>query len=301
MGVLLMAYGSPETPDDVEAYFTHIRGGRRPSPEAVEELAERYRRIGGRSPLLEITQAQARALEKMLNADLDSEYHIYVGMKHWRPFIYEAIKQMAADGVERAVGLALAPHYSRRSVGAYIEAAQEALKEHPIHMRFVESWHLQPSFIEAWASRVRDALQMFRPEVRDDVVVVFTAHSLPERILHWDDPYPRQLRETCEAVAQRTDLSKWQFAYQSAGHTPEPWLGPDVLDALEKLAAQGTKSVLICPIGFVADHLEVLYDIDVECRGRAEELGLHLERTNSLNDDPLFVQALAEVIKEHEP
>lgn len=301
-GVLLMAYGSPETLDDVEEYFTHIRGGRKPSPEAVEELKERYRCIGGRSPLMEITQAQARALEQVLNADPDGTYRVYVGMKHWQPFIHETIERMAADGIERAAAIALAPHYSRMSVGAYIEAAQEALKAHPLNVRFVESWHLQPTFIEAWTSRVRDALEKFGPEERDEVVVVFTAHSLPERILQWDDPYPRQLRETCEAVAGRVGLpnSRWKFAYQSASHTNEPWLGPDVLDVLDELAHQGAKSVLVCPIGFVADHLEVLYDIDVECREQAEELGLHLERTESLNDDPLFVRALAEIVKEYE-
>lgn len=303
-GVLLMAYGSPEALDDLEAYFTHIRGGRKPSSEAIEELKERYRRIGGRSPLGEITRAQAHALERMLNADSSEKYRVYIGMKHWRPFIHEAIEQMAADGIERAVGLALAPHYSRMSVGAYIEAAREALKEHPMEMRFVGSWHLQPSFLEAWASRIHEALERFRPEERDGVVVVFTAHGLPERILQWDDPYPRQLRETCEALAQRLRLPapRWRLAYQSAGHTCEPWLGPDMLDALDELAHQGVKSVLVCPIGSVADHLEILYGIDVECRERAERLGLHLERPESLNDDPLFIQALAEIVKkEHEP
>lgn len=304
-GVLLMAYGSPETLDDVEEYFTHIRGGRRPSPEAVEELRGRYRRIGGRSPLMEITQAQARALEQVLHADSDEDgtYRVYVGMKHWRPFLPEVIERMAQEGIERAVGLALAPHYSRMSVGAYIEAAQEALQAHPILMRFVESWHLQPTFLEAWAARVRDALGRFGPEGREEAVVVFTAHSLPERILQWDDPYPRQLRETCQAIAQNVRLPgpRWRLAYQSASSTGEPWLGPDVLDVLDELARQGVKGVLVCPIGFVADHLEVLYDLDVECRERAEELGLRLERTESLNDDPLFIRALAEIVKEHEP
>lgn len=304
-GVLLMAYGSPETLDDVEAYLTYIRGGRKPRPEAVEELKERYRRIGGRSPLYEITLAQARALERHLNNHLDEGegYRVYVGMKHWRPFIREAIERMAQDGIQKAVGIALAPHYSRMSVGAYMEAAQSALEGHPMEMRFVESWHLQPSFLEAWAVRVRDGLQRFDVKERGGIVVVFTAHSLPERILEWGDPYPKQLLETAEAVARRVGLpgTRWRFAYQSASPTGEPWLGPDVLDVLDELAGQGVKSVLVCPIGFVADHLEVLYDIDVECRERAEGLGLHLERTESLNDDPLLVQALAEIVKERLP
>ena len=304
-GVLLMAYGSPESLDDVEEYFTHIRGGRKPPPEAVEELKERYRRIGGRSPLNEITRAQARALERMLNANAgaDGGYRVYVGMKHGHPFLHEAVPRMAQDGVERAVGVALAPHYSRLSVGAYIEAAREALKAQPIDVRFVESWHLRPSFLDAWVARVRDALERFGPEERDEVVAVFTAHSLPERIRQWDDPYPKQLRETAEAVAGRVGLpdSRWKLAYQSASPTGEPWLGPDILDVLDELAAQGVRNVLVCPIGFVADHLEVLYDLDVECRGRAEGLGLHLERTESLNDDPLLIRALAEIVREHLP
>ena len=304
IGVLLMAYGSPETLDEVEAYYTQIRGGRKPSPKAVETLKARYRRIGGRSPLRQITCAQARQLERILNDDADGvQYRVYVGMRHWRPYIHEVIAQMAADGIERAVGLALAPHYSRLSVGAYIKAAEEALREHPLHIRFVESWHLQPLLIDAWAARVCRGLERFSPEERERLIVVFTAHSLPERILQWDDPYPRQLRETCGAVAERVGLGpkEWCLAYQSAGHTLEPWLGPDVLDVLEELAAQGTRAVLVCPIGFVADHLEVLYDIDVECRKKARQLGLHLERVDSLNDDPQFIRALAAVVKEHQP
>jgi len=304
-GVLLMAYGSPESLDDVEAYLTHVRGGRRPSPEAVEELKERYRRIGGRSPLLEITRAQARALERALNADRDGTYRVYVGMKHGHPFLHEAIERMAQNGIERAVGLALAPHYSKMSVGAYIEAAQEALQASNTDMRvrFVESWHLQPLLVELWADRVQSALEEFGPEERDEVRVLFTAHSLPERILRWDDPYPKQLRETAQAVAQRLGWSdaRWRLAYQSASPTGEPWLGPDILDVLDELAEQGAKGVLVCPIGFVADHLEVLYDVDVEARERAEELGLRLERTAMPNDDPLFIEALAEIVREHEP
>jgi ferrochelatase len=296
-GVLLMAYGSPEKIADVEAYFTHIRGGRQPSPEAVADLKERYRRIGGRSPLPEITYRQAHALEARLNA-AEERWCVYVGMRHWKPFISEKIAQMVADNVRKAVGLALAPHYSRMSVGAYIEVAQQALLEtkSSIQMRFVESWHLQPFFIRALSERISLSLERFSPQERQRLTVVFTAHSLPERILGWNDPYPRQLRETCAALAQKLQLARWRFAYQSAGHTAEPWLGPDLLEALAELQEQ---AVLICPVGFVSDHLEVLYDIDIESRQRAVELGIHLERTDSLNDDPTFIRALAEVVKEH--
>ena len=304
IGVLLMAYGSPETLDDVEAYYTHIRGGRSPSPEALAELKERYRRIGGRSPLLGITCAQARALEQALNADESAgRFRVYVGMLHWGPFIHEAVGRMVKGGIREAVGLALVPHYSRISVGAYIEAAQQELRklQRPIDIRFVESWHGHPLFLEALAERVREGLARFPQEERSRLMIVFTAHSLPERILEWDDPYPCQLQETCAAVAQRLGLVRWRFAYQSTRQAPEPWLGPDVLEVLDELAGEGVQAVLISPVGSVADHLEILYDIDVVCRERAERLGLHLERTDSLNDDPRFIQALAAIVEESLP
>jgi len=301
IGVLLMAYGSPETLDDVEAYYTQIRGGRKPSPEALARLKERYRRIGGRSPLLEITYAQARALEQALNVNESAgRFRVYVGMLHWRPFIGEAVARMVSDGIQEAVGLTLTPHYSRMSVGAYFAAARQALQE-PLNIRFVESWHDHPLFLEALAAHVREGLTRLPAGGSGRLTVVFTAHSLPERILEWDDPYPRQLQETCAAVAQRAGLARWRFAYQSAARTAEPWLGPDVLEVLDELAQRDNQAVLICPVGFVADHLEILYDIDVECRERAEELGLRLERTASPNDDPRFIRALAALVKESLP
>lgn len=299
-GVLLMAYGSPGKSDDVEAYYTHIRGGRKPSPEALAGLKERYRRIG-RSPLLEITCAQAQALEQALNADESIGcFRVYVGMLHWRPSIHEAVRRMVSDGIQQAVGLTLTPHYSRMSVGAYIAAARQTLQG-SLNIHFVESWHLHPFFIKALAKRVRRGLARFPRGEHGRVTVLFTAHSLPERVLEWNDPYPRQFQETCAAVAQHAGLEHWRWAYQSAARTPEPWLGPDVLAVLDKLAGQAKQAVLICPVGSVADHLEVLYDIDVECRERAVELGLHLERTESLNDDPLFIRALAALVKENLP
>ncbi|NIV28688.1 MAG: ferrochelatase [Anaerolineae bacterium] len=294
-GVLLMAHGSPGRLDDLEAYYTHIRGGRRPSPEEVARLKERYRRIGGRSPLSQITHAQAQALEKNLNRG-GRRFRAYVGMRHWRPFIHEAVGQMVIDGIQEAVGLALTPHYSRLGVGAYIEAAQQALD---LKVRFVESWHDHPLFLGALAERVRQGLARFPQEERG--TVIFTAHSLPERILEWDDPYPRQLQETCATVAQRLGLAHWRLAYQGARRADEPWLGPDVLEVLDRLAQQDRPAALICPVGFVADHLEVLYDIDVECRERAAQLGLHLERTISFNDDPRFIRALAAIVEENLP
>lgn len=299
IGVLCMAYGTPDTLDDVEAFYTHIRGGRPPSPELLEELVERYKAIGG-SPLATITRAQAQGVEAALSRlDGSRRYRAFVGMKHWRPFIADAVREMHEAGIQRAVGLTFAPHYSRLSVGGYIDAARKALEElgSPFRMTFIESWHLAPGFIQALVARVKRALERF--ENPDSVTVLFTAHSLPERILQWNDPYPRQLEETGRAVAQELGLQDWRCGWQSEGRTPEPWLGPDLLDLLEQLAAEGKRQVLVCPAGFLADHLEILYDIDLEAQEKARELGIHLERTDSLNADDDLVEALAHVVKEH--
>lgn len=287
--VLLMAYGSPATLEDVDAYFTHIRGGRTPPAEQVEELRERYRRIGGTSPLRAITTAQAEALRRHLDHQ-GVPVPVYVGMKHAPPFIADAVEAMARDGVREAVALALAPHFSRLSVASYFSTAREAAVSHGIGLRTIESWHDHPGFIEALASRVRAAAARFAPS--DVFEVVFTAHSLPERILAWGDPYPVQLRRTCELVAVAAGLPAWRFAYQSASPTGEPWLGPDLLHLLRELAAAGRREVLVCPVGFVADHLEVLYDIDVEAAEAAASLEMHLERTPSLNAGADFIAAL---------
>ncbi|MFQ5795713.1 MAG: ferrochelatase [Candidatus Bipolaricaulia bacterium] len=300
IGVLLMAYGNPDSLEDVKAYYTHIRGGRVPSRDQVEDLERRYRCIGGRSPLLEITWEQAWALEERLNAAGD-RFRVYIGMKHWHPFIAETVEEIAADGVYRVVALALAPHYSRMSVGGYIEAVRAAKKQLKtrLNLSFVTSWNDHPRFLRAVAEVVEDALLYFPEPVRDRVPIVFTAHSLPERILAEGDPYPRELLETCEGVAELLGLAAWQFAYQSAGHTPEPWLGPDILEVLEELSQADHHHVLIVPVGFVADHLEILYDIDVECQERAKELEMQLRRTESMNTRPTFIAALAAVVREH--
>ena len=290
--ILLMAYGSPATLDDIEAYFTHIRGGRGPAAGQVEELRQRYRRIGGTSPLRAITAAQADALRRRLDGQ-GFDARVYVGMKHAAPFIADAVQAMVRDGVRDAVAIALAPHYSRLSVASYFSAATEAALGRGIRLRTVESWHDHPRFIAALASRVREALARFaEPE---SVEVVFTAHSLPERILTWYDPYPEQLRRTCELTGSALGLPSWQFAYQSASHTGEPWLGPDLLDALRALAEAGRRQVVVCPVGFVADHLEVLYDIEVEAQETADRLGLRLERAPSCNDGADFIDALADL------
>jgi ferrochelatase len=279
--VVLMAYGSPSTPEDIPAYLTDIREGQPVSAAAIENLVERYRRIGGRSPLDEVTEAQRAALERELRMA------VHVGMKHWRPRIAEAVEAALADGAERLVGLVLAPHYSRLSIAGYRSRLEEALAGRA-ELVFVESWHDHEPFVDVLAERVRGT----------EAHVVFTAHSLPARILADRDPYRVQLLETSRLVADRSGLDRWSLAFQSASATCEAWLGPDILEELDRLHAEGVGKVLVCPIGFVSDHLEILWDIDVEARDRARELGLELERIPSLNDDPAFVSALAKLVRE---
>jgi protoporphyrin/coproporphyrin ferrochelatase len=282
--VIVMAYGSPPTEDDVPAYLEDIREGKPVSEHAVEELKERYRRIGGRSPLDEITEAQRAALERELGIP------VLVGMKHWQPRIAEAVEQALAGGADTIVGLVLAPHYSRLSIAGYRERLESAVQGRA-ELVFVESWHDHEPFVDVLADRVRDF----------DGHVVFTAHSLPERILRDSDPYRDQLLETSRLVVERAGLADWSFAFQSASTTGEPWLGPDILEELERLAANGVGRVLVCPVGFVSDHLEILWDLDVEAREKASELGLELDRIESLNADPAFVAALAALVREHLP
>ncbi len=294
-GILLLSYGSPETLDDVAPYYTDIRGGRKPSDQALEELTERYRKIGGKSPLLEITQAQAAALRNLLG----NQYAVYVGMKHWKPYIRQAVDQMATDNIKQAVALVLAPHYSQLSVGQYVESVEKVLEtnSYSIQFQYVKSWHTHPLFIQLLKGKITAALNKFDPQEKEQCVVLFTAHSLPERILEWNDPYPAQLMETSAVVARDLALKRWQFAYQSAGRTSESWLGPDLLRSVEDLAKDRIPAILVCPIGFIADHLEVLYDIDIQAKSKARTLHVHLERTESLNSSPLLVQAFAEIVR----
>ena len=278
--VILMAYGSPATAEDIPAYLADIREGRPVSQEAIDELSERYRRIGGRSPLDEVTEAQRAGLERELGLP------VFAGMKHWQPRIADAVEAALAGGAETLVGLVLAPHYSRLSIAGYRERLENALQGRA-ELVFVESWHDHGPFLDVLAERVRGF----------DGHVVFTAHSLPERILRDDDPYREQLLETSRLAAERAGLADWSFAFQSASATGEPWLGPDLLEELDRLAANGVRHVLVCPVGFVSDHLEILWDLDVEARERAAGLGLELDRIESLNDDPAFVRALAGIVE----
>ncbi|MFD0871240.1 ferrochelatase [Paenibacillus residui] len=299
VGVLVMSYGTPESMDQIEAYYTHIRRGHPPTPEQLDELKQRYEAIvGGFFPLRKNTDRQVAALQETLNREHpDIEFVCYQGLKHASPFIEDGVEQMVKDGITEAVGVVLAPHYSTMSVGAYNKRAKEKGEELGLSIRFVDSYHLHPKLLKALTQRVENALGKFGDVPKDDIRVIFTAHSLPARILEMNDPYVDQLMETSRAIADRAGLSNWQFGWQSAGQTATPWLGPDILDTLETIhKEEQVKNVLLCPIGFVSDHLEVLYDIDIECRQTAEQLGMHLERTESLNTDPLYMETLSDVV-----
>ncbi len=292
--VLLMAYGSPDRLDQVEAYYTDIRRGRPPAPELLEELLGRYRAIGGGSPLSRIVEEQRAAVATELAAR-GLPLPVYAGMRHIEPRIGDVVSDMAADGVERFTAIALAPQASSNASG-YRRAVNEALaplgKRAP-EVAHVVSWHDQPRFIEALATTTNEALDRFPDPSR--VRVMFTAHSLPARVLVEGDPYPDELATTARLVAGSAGLARYEFAFQSAGRTGEPWLGPDILDEIRRLAADGVTELVIRPVGFVADHLEVLYDIDIEAQGVAREVGVRIERARSMNTDPVFIAALADV------
>ena len=289
VAVLVMAYGGPGSLDDVEPYLLDVRGGRPTAAELVEEITRRYARIGGRSPILERTEAQALALGRVLGP----AWPVYVGMRHWHPFIAETVERMVACGQRRVVAIVLAPHYSALSVGAYEKKLLDAARGR-LELALVRSWGDHPKFLEAVAERVRQALQRF--PAPGAVQVLFTAHSLPERILAAGDPYADELQASAAAVARLAGVGAWRFAYQSAGATPEPWLGPEAGAVMTELAAT-RKDFLIVPIGFVSDHVEVLYDVDIAYRGLAERLGVRLERTDSLNDNARLVAALADLAR----
>jgi len=294
IGLLVMAYGGPNTLDEVEPYLLDVRGYRPTSPEIIHEVRERYREIGGRSPILEQTREQAAALESALNTN-GQEIKAFVGMRHWHPYIKDTLAEMQVQGIEGAVGLVMAPHYSRMSIEAYFKKVGEAgssIEIAPIH-----NWHLLPGYIDALVSRVCAALERFPPEVRSQIPVIFSAHSLPERILEWNDPYPDQLRATVDAIMQRLGDQPYDFAFQSAAISLEPWLGPDVSVLIERYAKQGQKNMISCPIGFVCEHVEVLYDIDVVYQRLARSLGVRLERIEMVHTAQQMIAGLAELIR----
>jgi ferrochelatase len=281
--------------NEIEPYLTDIRRGRKPTTEAIEDLKSRYRSIGGRSPLLEITRAQASALEKQLTSE-GVRTRVYIGMKHWHPYIPEVVPRILSDGYERIIGLVLAPHYSQMSIGGYRQALEGAVADSGrLSVDFVESWYDHPLFHRAMQEKIQSALKHFAAP--EKVELLFTAHSLPERILATNDPYPTQLESSCRSVASLMGRKEWSFAYQSAGQTDDKWLGPDLLEYLRELQTpRNVAGVLVVPIGFVADHLEILYDIDVEAQECARSIGMNLKRTESLNASPTFISALADIV-----
>jgi ferrochelatase len=299
IGVLVMAYGGPASLEEIPGYLADIRHGR-PTPRAVlDEITENYRAIGGSSPLLAVSQRQVDALA----AELGDDFRCYLGMRHWSPWIEDVVGAMVDDGITRAVSLVLAPHFSALSVARYQQKIADGLElsRGRIHFEHVASYHDAPGLVAAFASRVRDGLARWPEADRERVHVVFSAHSLPERVLAAGDPYGKQCLETARLVAREAGLpdERWSWAYQSAGRTPEPWAGPDLGEQLEELAARGVHDVVSVPVGFVSDHVELLFDIDVRGAETASRLGLRLERPLALNDDPVFIGVLAELVRAH--
>ncbi|MFL5627158.1 MAG: ferrochelatase [Ktedonobacteraceae bacterium] len=303
VGVVLMTYGSPATLDDIPAYIKNVYGGREPGPEVIKEFRRRYALIGG-SPLLRITREQAGALEKELNAQHtgDAAFHVVAGMRFAPPFIADVLPEAAA-GAQQIVGIIMSPQYSPIIMSGYVRTLEEAvanLQRPELSLKISQDWHLQPYFLQALAQRVQQALDRFPPDVRERVPVLLTAHSMPKRVVEKEPNYINNLKETAAAVAELVGLpaERWMFCYQSAGHTPEEWLKPDFADVMPELHAAGHTHVLIAPVQFLADHLEILYDIEIGAREQAEEHGIEFARTESLNTSPLFIKALAAVVDE---
>lgn len=298
IGVLIMAYGGPNSLAEIPGYLADIRSGRPTTPAVLTEITHNYAQIGGKSPLLAISTQQMNAVAAQLDS---ARFRCYLGMRHWSPWIEEVVGQMVADGITRAVSLVLAPHYSKLSVAKYQEKIADGLAMYrgEIVFKHIASYHTAAPYIQALADRVADGLARWPQGERAAVHVVFSAHSLPSRIIKMGDPYDQQLRETATLVAQKAGLTEqqWSWSYQSAGRSPEPWLGPQLEEYIPALAAQGIKNMISIPIGFVSDHVEILYDIDIKAQGVARELGMRLERPPALNTDPRFIETLVQQIE----
>jgi ferrochelatase len=309
VAVVLMAYGTPRTPEEIEPYYTDIRRGRPPTPEALADLVARYAAIGGVSPLAQLTEAQRDALQAALDRSEPGRFRVTLGLKHAEPKVEVAAKSVAESGVDGVVGLVLAPHYSSYSIGQYLDRTRQGVAESGVDLPVVgvESWATEPAFVEFLADDLAARVASMRERTGGRVRVLFTAHSLPQRIIDGGDPYPEQLRATAEAVAARVGLVEgddWEIAWQSAGRTPEPWIGPDILEVIDGLGASRATSpdeavagVIVSACGFVADHLEVLYDLDIEAADRAASHGLAFDRTACVNDDPTVMAALADRVR----
>jgi ferrochelatase len=291
-----MAHGTPATPSDVESFYTRIRHGRAPTPEQLADLTRRYQAIGGTSPLAQHTADQVAGLAVALEATSPRTYDVRYGSKFEPPLLEEVASSFRHEGYERVVGLVLAPHSSTMSTDQYMDRARGALGE-GVEFIAIGAWYRAPGFLELIAQRVHNAMATIAPSRYDTTEVLFSAHSLPMKILELGDSYPEQLRESAKIAAELAGVRSFDVAWQSAGRTPDPWLGPDILDVLRDKGAKGFSDVVSCPIGFVSDHLEVLFDIDIEAQSVAREVGLNLVRTTSLNDDPAFLSVLARVVE----
>lgn len=301
MGLLVMAYGTPYKEEDLERYYTHIRRGRKPSDEMLQDLRDRYDAIGGISPLARITEQQANALgEHLNNIQDDIEFKVYLGLKHIEPFVEDAVQQMKADGIKEAVSIVLAPHFSTFSVKSYNgRALEEAEKIGGPSIVSVESWYDEPKFIQYWVDRVKETFESMDESEREKAVLIVSAHSLPEKIIQMGDPYPNQLQETADLIAKGAGIKNYEIAWQSEGNTPDPWLGPDVQDITRDLHKdKGYTSFVYTPVGFVSDHLEVLYDNDYECKIVTDEIGAKYYRPEMPNTQPEFIDAMATVVLE---
>ncbi|MCA0149060.1 ferrochelatase [Rossellomorea vietnamensis] len=302
MGLLVMAYGTPYKEEDLERYYTHIRHGRVPSSELLDDLRGRYEAIGGISPLAKITLDQAKSLEERLNAVQDNiEFKMYLGLKHIEPFVEDAVEQMHNDGIEEAVSIVLAPHFSTFSVKSYNGRAKEtAEKLGGPTITSIESWYEEPKFIQYWVDRVKETFANMSDEERNKAVLIVSAHSLPERILQSGDPYPKQLEETAKMIAEGAGVTEYAVGWQSEGNTPDPWIGPDVQDLTRDLHKEkGYTTFVYTPVGFVADHLEVLYDNDYECKVVTDDIGASYYRPEMPNAKPEFIDAMADVVLKH--
>ncbi|MFE9079712.1 ferrochelatase [Bacillus mobilis] len=297
IGLLVMAYGTPESLDDVEAYYTHIRHGRKPSEEALQDLIGRYKAIGGISPLAKITKEQAHKLtDSMNNIFTEYEFTCYLGLKHIAPFIEDAVEEMKKDGIEQAISIVLAPHYSTFSIKAYNDRAIRLSEKigGPV-IEPIEQWYDEPKFISYWAEQIKETC--IKIENKEKAVVIFSAHSLPEKIIAAGDPYVEQLQHTADLIAAAANIQNYTIGWQSAGNTPDPWIGPDVQDLTRDLFEEhGYESFIYCPVGFVAEHLEVLYDNDYECKVVTDELNVAYFRPNMPNSQPVFIDCLAEIV-----
>ncbi|MFO0774217.1 MAG: ferrochelatase [Nitrospiraceae bacterium] len=300
--ILLMAMGGPDSLANVEPYLKEVRGGRPTSPELVHEIQERYRQTGGKSPVLEITRQVARQLEQQLNGPGGERYRVFVGLRHWRPFIKDAFAELMDDLPDQVIGICMAPQYSTMSIGAYIKAVEDAkaLVHDRAPVSYVQSWHRHPKLIAAIAANVQRGLELFPADRRTSVPIVFTAHSLPERILEMKDPYPDEVRGTMDAVCAIVRPSIARLAFQSQGRTSEQWIGPSIESVVDELAAEGHREILVAPVGFLCDHVEVTYDLDIELKARAQVAGVRLERIPMLNASSALVDTLADVVQQHE-